>query len=158
LQRLAEQNSIRLTRSPRRILLFPAMNQSVKKSPGCNDDGLSANGAPVAEFDSENAGFGLRLSGFGTNISILVLSRSLKPGARSPRSGCKTALDNQTGHFRLLDLQIRLRLQNLTHLQPVSLLVPLRPRRPHSRPSRSIQQPELNSDRVGDFAHDPAER
>ena len=65
---------------------------------------------------------------------------------------------NQLRHFRLLDLEIGLRLQHLAHLQPVGLLVALRPRRPYGRAARSVQQAELNADRVGDLAHDAAER
>ena len=66
--------------------------------------------------------------------------------------------DHQLGHFRLLDVQIRLGLQHLAHLQAVLLLVALRARRPHGRPARSIQQAKLDSDRVGHLAHDAAQR
>ena len=41
---------------------------------------------------------------------------------------------------------------------PIGLLVALRPRRPHRRPARSIQQSKLDADRIGDFAHDAAQR
>jgi hypothetical protein len=68
------------------------------------------------------------------------------------------ALYNQVGHFGLLDLQIRLRLQYFAHLEPVSLLVALRTRRPYCRAARCIQQTELDADRVGDLSHDAAER
>src|ERR1039458_10481787 len=43
-------------------------------------------------------------------------------------------------HFRLLDLQIRLRLQHFAHLQAVGLLVALRPRRPDGGSTRSVEQ------------------
>ncbi len=66
-------------------------------------------------------------------------------------------LHNQLCHFRLLDVQVRLRLQQFPHLQPVLLLVALRPRRPYCRPARSIQQPKLNADRVRHLAHNAAE-
>ena len=64
---------------------------------------------------------------------------------------------NQVRHFRLLDLQVRLRLQHFAHLQAVGLLVALRTRRPDGRAARSIQEPKLDTNRVGDFSHDAAE-
>ena len=54
--------------------------------------------------------------------------------------------------------EVLLAFEHLAHLEPVGLLVALRPWRPHRRPSRRVQQAELNADRVRDFAHDPAER
>ena len=65
---------------------------------------------------------------------------------------------DQIRNFRLLDLQVGLRLQHLTHLQAVGLLVTLGPRRPHRRTARSVKQTELDADRIGNFAHDPAQR
>ena len=63
---------------------------------------------------------------------------------------------DQICHLRLLDLQIRLRLQYLSHLEAVSLLVALRARRPYGRAARSVQQTELDADRIRDLAHDSA--
>ena len=67
-------------------------------------------------------------------------------------------VENQIHHFRLLDVEIRLRLQHLAHLHPVLPFIALRSRRPHRRPARRIQQPELDAHRVGDLAHNPAQR
>ena len=55
-------------------------------------------------------------------------------------------------------MQPRLRLQHLAHLHAVELLVALRPRTPHRRPARGIQQPELDAHSVGHLAHDAAQR
>ncbi len=65
--------------------------------------------------------------------------------------------NDQRLHFRLLDFQIGLRLQNLAHLDPVGLLVALRPRRPDRRPARRIQEAELDTHRIRNFAHDAAQ-
>src|SRR5205807_2935047 len=51
-----------------------------------------------------------------------------------------------------------LRFQDLSHLQPIGLFVALRARRPDSRSAGSIEQAELDADRVGDLAHDAAKR
>jgi len=68
------------------------------------------------------------------------------------------AFDDQLSDLGLLDLQSGLPLQHHAHLQPVGLLVALRPRRPDGRPARCIQQPELNAHGIGHLAHDPAQR
>ena len=64
---------------------------------------------------------------------------------------------HQVSDFRLLDGEIRLRLQHLPHVIAILLLVALRSRRPHCRAARGIQQAELDAHRIGDFAHDAAE-
>ena len=51
---------------------------------------------------------------------------------------------------------VRLRFQHLAHLEAIGLLVALRPRRPDGGSARSIEEAELDSDRVSDFAHDAA--
>src|ERR1700674_3265821 len=68
-----------------------------------------------------------------------------------------SAAHNHIRHFRLLDLQIRLRLEYFAHLQAVGLFVALRPRRPDGGSTRSVEQTKLDSDRVRDFAHDATE-
>ena len=55
LQRLTQQDGIRLPGASRRILLFAAVNQSVEKSSCRDDDGLRADSATVTQFDTENA-------------------------------------------------------------------------------------------------------
>ena len=66
-------------------------------------------------------------------------------------------VEHQVHHFRLLDVQICLRLQHLAHLHPVLVLVALCPGRPHRRPARGIQQPELDPDRIRHLAHNAAQ-
>ena len=78
------------------------------------------------------------------------------PESRKPGAGSR--LHDQIRDFRLLDFQIRLRLQHLAHLQAIGLLVALGARRPYGGAARGIQQAELDADGVGDFAHDAAER
>ena len=65
--------------------------------------------------------------------------------------------DDQIRDFCLLDLEIQLRLEHLAHFHAVSLLVTLRARRPDRRAARSIQESELDADRVGNLAHDATE-
>jgi hypothetical protein len=67
-------------------------------------------------------------------------------------------LDNQPHHLSLTDVQPRLAFEHFAHLHTVELLVALRPRTPHRRPARSVQQPELNPHGVGHFAHHAAQR
>src|SRR5580704_2533042 len=114
LQRLAKENRVRLAGAPGGILLLAAMNQAVEEGSGGNDHGLRADGAAVAEFDAAH----LLLSG-RSFASLGMASLSV--------------FDDQTCHLRLLDREIRLRLQHLAHLEAVGLLVALRPRRPYRR-------------------------
>src|SRR6266446_4503030 len=69
-----------------------------------------------------------------------------------------SAAHNHIRNSRLLDLKIRLRLQPLTHLQAIGLLVALRPGRPDGGSTRSVEQSKLDSNCVRDFAHDSAKR
>ena len=55
LQRLAEQDGIRLAGASRGILLLAAVNQPVEECSGRDDDGLRADGAAVAKANAENA-------------------------------------------------------------------------------------------------------
>jgi hypothetical protein len=77
-------------------------------------------------------------------------------GSRKPKA--ESRFHDQIRNFRLLDLEIRLRLQHLAHLQAIGLLVTLRTRRPYRRAARGIQQAELDADGVGNLAHDSAQR
>ncbi len=112
-------------------MLFSAVNQAVEKSAGGNDNGARQYGAAI-------------------------------PQAYAPRRSRRTLfswlLKQQIHHFRLLDVQVCLRLEHLAHLHPVLALVALRSRRPHRRPAGGIQQAELDADRVGDLAHNPTQR
>jgi hypothetical protein len=55
-------------------------------------------------------------------------------------------------------MQSRLALQHLAHLHAVELLVALRPRTPHRRSARSVEQAELDAHRIGHLAHHAAQR
>ena len=62
LERFAQQNRRRFSRTPRRILLLTAVNQPVKKSPGSDDDRIRRNAPPVAQQDAANAVLSSRFS------------------------------------------------------------------------------------------------
>ena len=83
-------------------------------------------------------------------------SRSRTPRAVLPP--LFLARQQQIHHFRLLDVQVCLRLEHLAHFHPVLALVALRSRRPDRGPAGGIQQAELDADSVGDLAHNPAQR
>src|SRR5208337_4428393 len=55
LQRFAQQNRRRLSRTSRRILLFAAVDQPVEKSPGGDDDRTSRDAPPIAQQNTANA-------------------------------------------------------------------------------------------------------
>src|SRR5258706_1553779 len=127
LQGFAKKNGVWLARAPRRILLLAAMNQAVEKRSSRDDHGLRADGAAIAGTDTENA--------------RSVVSRwSLVVGKIRCVEvvGQRRTTNDQRLDFRLLDLEIRLRLQHLAHLEAVSLLFALRSRRPYGRTTRSV--------------------
>ena len=130
LQRLAQQHRCRLAASSRRIMLLPTVNQPIQKCSSSDDGCACVDHPPIPQTDADDP----RMHG-------IVLR----------------ALDD-IHDFRLLDEQIRLRLQHLAHLHAILLLVALRPRRPNRRSPGSIQQAKLDPDRIGDFAHDAAQR
>jgi hypothetical protein len=66
--------------------------------------------------------------------------------------------NNQLGDLRLNDPQIRLGFEDFAHPKAVLLFVALRARRPNSRAAAGIEEAKLNTNSVGDFAHDAAER
>src|SRR5581483_3186340 len=66
--------------------------------------------------------------------------------------------DLEGRHLGLLDSEVRLTLEYLTHAGPVHLLVALGARRPNGRTAARVQKPELNADGIGDFPHHAAER
>ena len=53
-------------------------------------------------------------------------------------------------------MQSRLRLKHFAHLYAIELLVALRPRTPHGRAARGIEQAELDAYGIGHLAHDAA--
>src|ERR1700674_2873465 len=55
LKRFAQQNRRRFSRTSRRILLLPTMNQPIKKSPSSNDDRIRRNAPPIAQQHTADA-------------------------------------------------------------------------------------------------------
>jgi hypothetical protein len=66
--------------------------------------------------------------------------------------------DYQLRYFGLENSQIGLALENFAHLDAVLLLIALRPRRPNRWTPAGVQQPKLDTDRVGYLAHHTAQR
>ena len=97
LQRLAEKNRSRFSRSSRRILLLAAMNQPIKKCSGGDDDRGCAHRAAVPQSNT------------ASNAPLRV----------------GRVFNNQLRNLGLFDFQVRLRLQHFAHLEAVSLLVAL---------------------------------
>src|SRR6185437_5747823 len=58
LERFAQQDRIRLARTARRILLLAAMDESIEKCSGGDDDGRSSHGASVAQLDAADDAMG----------------------------------------------------------------------------------------------------
>ena len=73
------------------------------------------------------------------------------------RANGQRLLHDQIRDFRLLDFQVGLRFQDFAHLEAVGLLVALGARRPDRRAAGSVEQAELDADRVRDLAHDAAQ-
>ncbi len=67
-------------------------------------------------------------------------------------------LNDERGHFGLLDVKVRFALEDFLHAHPVLLLVALRARRPDGWPSARVQKAKLDADRVGDLPHHAAQR
>src|SRR6202789_1929874 len=67
-------------------------------------------------------------------------------------------VDDEVHHLSLLDKKICLPLQHLAHLHAIKRLIALRPRRPHRRSARGIQQAKLNASSVRNLAHYTAGR
>ena len=125
------------------------MNQTIQEGPGGDDHRSRANAPPISQHDSAN-----NLSLVGCRWSCVIAACF---GFCRRQTTIDYRLQNQIRNFRLLDLQVRLRFQHIAHLQPVCLLIALRPRRPYRRTARRIKQTELNPDGVGHFAHDAAQ-
>jgi hypothetical protein len=110
------------------------VDQSIEESPSGHNDRLCANSTAIAQFDATSY-----------SCSRLAL-------------GCyRKIFYQQFSYLSLLDVEVRLALQDFTHLQAVLLLIALSAWGPHCRSSRSIQEPELNANRIGNLAHDPAQ-
>ena len=125
------------------------MNQAIQECSRSDDHGSRANAPPISQHNSAND-----LSPVGCRWSCAIAACF---GFCQQQTTIDYRLQNQIRNFRLLDLQVRLRFQHIPHLQPVRLLIALRPRRPYRRTARRIQQTELYADGVGHFAHDAAQ-
>src|SRR6202140_3870288 len=128
------------------------MNQPVKKSPSSDDDRVRRNAPPIAKQNAAKKPervVGRQSLVFGSCPATFF-------GTRERPSTIDHRLDNHIRYFRLLDLQVRLRLQHFAHLQAIGLLVALRPRRPDGGSARSVEQAKLDSDRIRNFANDAA--
>ena len=128
-ERLPQQHARRLAAAAGGVVLFPAVDQPIKKGAGGNDHGARQHRAAIAQPYAAG-------------------------GSRSPIS--PRLVKHQIHYFRLLDVQVCLRLEHLAHLNPVLALVTLRARRPDCGAAGGIQQTELDAHCVGDLAHDPA--
>src|SRR6185437_8237632 len=62
-----------------------------------------------------------------------------------------------TSDFGLLDVEVRLRLEDFAHFYAVLLLVALRSGRPYGGAARGVEEAKLDPDGVRYFAHDAAE-
>ena len=81
LQRLAQQYRVGLAGTPGRILLLAAMNQTVQKCSGGDDDCLRAHAAAVAKTNANSSAAGFRRPARGlVGLSVLRSARR-KPGA-----------------------------------------------------------------------------
>src|SRR5262249_21080638 len=69
-----------------------------------------------------------------------------------------TIFDQQRRHFSLLNPKVRFAFEDFLHSDAVLLLVALSARRPDRWPTAGVQEPELDSDSIGHFAHHAAER
>src|SRR6185503_14732109 len=124
-QRLTQQNRRRLARPASGILLLPAVNQAVQEGSGGDDNGLRAYSAPIAKLDAKNLLF--RSQARCRECAARVLSRSFTRDLLSCRLGPRggSRIHDEICYLRLLDLQVRLGLEYLAHLQPVGLLIAL---------------------------------
>ena len=149
LQTLTQQNTGRLPTAPCRVLLLPTMDQAIQKGSSSNNRRASKDNPPIPQF---NPAYDLRcptLSGLDcAKVGVRAISRFM----------VRRILQNQIHNLSLLDKQIPLPLKHLPHSHPIQCLIALRPRRPHRRPTRSIQQPKLNPAGIRDLAHHATQR
>src|SRR5208283_3404383 len=159
LQRFTEQNGSRFAGTAGGVLLLAAVDESVEECPGSDDDSLCGDAATVAEKDAGDA-VDSRWSlvggenGFLPSVGMTILIRICE---RLTTIDQRLFLHNHIRHFGLLDLEIGLRFQHFAHLEAIGLFVALGARRPDSGATRSIEQSKLDSDRVRDLAHYPAQ-
>src|SRR5581483_5583312 len=73
-------------------------------------------------------------------------------------AGDATTADERAAGPADQPLDVRLRVERRLHPAAVDLLVRLRARRPHRRPSAAVQELELNAGRVDRPSHQTAER
>src|SRR5208283_3032879 len=117
------------------------------KGTGSDDDRVRGNAAAVAKENASNDAFAVPCSSHAVRNFLASRGMTIRIviGTSERRTTNSERLNNHIGHFRLFDLQIRLRLQHFTHLQAIGLFVALGTRRPDGGPARSVEQAELNS-------------
>ena len=155
LQGFAEQDRGWFAGASCGILLLAAVDEAVEECAGGDDDGGGADGAAVAEADAADRTTVRCGCGAGIEFGRPVFSYEFP--VLSDWAEMSAVFNNQIRNFRLLDFQVGLRFQHFAHFQPVGLLVALGAGRPHGRAARGVEQPELDADGVGDFAHDAAQ-
>src|SRR6267378_7699602 len=74
LKRFAQQNRRRFSRTSRRILLLPAMNQPVKKSPCSNNDRVRRNPPPIAKQNTADNVLSSQFTVLSVPYYIVILS------------------------------------------------------------------------------------
>ena len=128
--------SIREGGSPERpagILVFPAVDEAIQEGARRNDHGAGLDPAAVKQPDAARA----------------------RPASRA---AARAVLQDKVHHLGLFDSQVRLRLEHLTHLRAILLLVGLRAGRPDGGSAAGVEQSELDAGRINHLAHDAAER
>src|SRR5277367_4577336 len=100
------------------------MNQAIKKSSSGDDDCVGRNAASIAEQNAGNSVVGRSSLVVGrwsvvSRQSLVVGKFAAVVRIRDRRATIDHRLQNYICYFRLLDLQIRLRLEHLAHLQAI---------------------------------------
>jgi hypothetical protein len=99
---------------------------------------------PFQLFPVPLAQFPVPFSLFSVDFSVLLLPCCV--------------FQHQVDDLRLANVQARLRLEELAHLDAIELFVALGARTPDRRSARGVQEAELNAYGIGDLAHDAAQR
>ncbi len=81
-----------------------------------------------------------------------------RPAIHQVNTAYAVILNNQGGHFSLLDVQVGFALEHFLHPDAVLLLIALSPGRPDGRSAAGIQKTKLDPDGIGYFTHHAAER
>src|SRR6266568_4842256 len=130
-KRIAKQDGGRFATASRRIALFAAVYEAIKKC-ACRDDGCSCHQSPaIAQLEAED----LSTRPNWARDFVCLFEDCIR--------NCGSLFDHQVHHFSLADVQAGLGFEHLAHLHAVELLVALCARAPDSRTAGCIQQTEL---------------